>query len=64
MRGVTGTLRVSRESIFSGLNNLAVYTLVDVPFSTCFGFTEAEGIRWKKVRVRGGEAEPVQDTPD
>jgi len=39
---VTGVLRVSRESIFSGLNNLAVHTLLQKSFSTCFGFTEAE----------------------
>jgi Predicted AAA-ATPase/PD-(D/E)XK nuclease superfamily len=39
---VTGVLRVSRESIFSGLNNLAVHTLLQRSFSTCFGFTESE----------------------
>lgn len=39
---LTGILRVARESIFSGLNNLAVYTLLDRELSTCFGFTEAE----------------------
>jgi hypothetical protein len=39
---LTGILRVARESIFSGLNNLAVYTLLRHDFATCFGFTEAE----------------------
>lgn len=39
---LTGILRVSKESIFSGLNNLGVYTLLDGNFSTCFGFTETE----------------------
>lgn len=39
---VTGILRVARESIFSGLNNLKVFTLLDEPFSTHFGFTQAE----------------------
>jgi hypothetical protein len=39
---VTGVLRVSRESIFSGLNNLAVHTLLQKSFSTCFGFTQSE----------------------
>ncbi|AGP38879.1 hypothetical protein BE04_02785 [Sorangium cellulosum] len=39
---VTGILRIARESIFSGLNNLAVYTLLQKTFSTCFGFTEPE----------------------
>jgi hypothetical protein len=39
---LTGILRVARESVFSGLNNLAVYTLLRQAYSTCFGFTEAE----------------------
>ncbi|KYG02877.1 hypothetical protein BE21_04920 [Sorangium cellulosum] len=39
---VTGILRIARESIFSGLNNLAVYTLLQKTFSTCFGFTDPE----------------------
>ena len=39
---VTGILRIARESVFSGLNNLGVYTLLDTAFSTSFGFTEPE----------------------
>lgn len=39
---VTGILRLARESIFSGLNNLGVYTLVREEFSSCFGFSEDE----------------------
>jgi hypothetical protein len=39
---LTGILRVARESIFSGLNNAAVYTLLRPEMSTCFGFTEPE----------------------
>lgn len=39
---LTGILRVAKESIFSGLNNLAVYTLLDEDLNTCFGFTEGE----------------------
>jgi len=39
---VTGILRVARESIFSGLNNLAVYSLLRPEYATAFGFTEAE----------------------
>ncbi len=39
-RGViTGILRVSRESIFSGLNNIATYSIVDYEYSNKFGFT-------------------------
>ena len=36
---ITGILRVSRESIFSGLNNLATYSIVDYEYSNKFGFT-------------------------
>jgi len=39
---LTGILRVSRESIFSDLNNLVVHTLLDTDFSDQFGFTGAE----------------------
>jgi hypothetical protein len=42
-RGViTGILRIARESIFSGLNNLGVFTLLETQFATAFGFTEPE----------------------
>jgi len=36
---ITGILRVSRESIFSGLNNIATYTILDERYSNRFGFT-------------------------
>jgi len=39
---VTGILRVAKESLFSDLNNLGVYTLLATPYSTCCGFTEPE----------------------
>jgi hypothetical protein len=39
---LTGCLRVSKESIFTGLNNLNVYPVTDNAFSEYFGFTEAE----------------------
>ena len=39
---ITGILRVAKESIFSGLNNLGVYTLLSSKFSASFGFTESE----------------------
>jgi hypothetical protein len=42
-RGVlTGILRVAKESMFSGLNNLQVYSLLRDAYATCFGFTEGE----------------------
>ncbi len=39
---LTGILRVAKESIFSGLNNLGVYTLLAEEFNSAFGFTEQE----------------------
>ena len=40
---VTGILRIAKESIFSGLNNLDVWsTLIPGPFADKFGFTEDE----------------------
>ncbi len=39
---LTGIMRVAKESIFSGLNNLAVFTLLRSEFSTGFGLTESE----------------------
>ncbi|MBR3328779.1 MAG: AAA family ATPase [Atopobiaceae bacterium] len=39
---ITGVTRVSRESIFSDLNNLVVATVSTPLYQTCFGFTQAE----------------------
>jgi hypothetical protein len=39
---LTGIMRVARESIFSGLNNPGVYTLLAEEFDDKFGFTEEE----------------------
>ncbi|MDR0909239.1 MAG: ATP-binding protein [Spirochaetaceae bacterium] len=39
---VTGCLRISKESIFTGLNNLEVNTILDNGFSRYFGITEDE----------------------
>ena len=39
---LTGVYRVAKEDIFSGLNNLVVYTILDDFYSPYFGFTEEE----------------------
>ena len=39
---MTGVLRVAKEGMLSGLNNLKVYTVFDEPFSEYFGFTADE----------------------
>ena len=39
---LTGCLRISKESIFTGLNNFKVYTVKDVRYKEYFGFTDEE----------------------
>lgn len=39
---LTGCLRISKESIFTGLNNFKVYTVKDVRYKEYFGFTNTE----------------------
>ena len=39
---LTGCLRISKESIFTGLNNLKVRSVTDVRFDEYFGFTDTE----------------------
>lgn len=39
---MTGITRVSKESIFSDLNNLKVVTTTSEEYATCFGFTQEE----------------------
>lgn len=39
---LTGILRVTKESIFSGMNNLAIYSVLDSKYSKYFGFTSEE----------------------
>jgi hypothetical protein len=37
---LTGCLRISKESIFTGLNNFRIHTITDVEYDEYFGFTE------------------------
>jgi Predicted AAA-ATPase/PD-(D/E)XK nuclease superfamily len=39
---LTGILRVSKESLFSGLNNIKVYSVLNPRYGGFFGFTESE----------------------
>ncbi len=39
---LTGCLRISKESIFTGMNNLSVYSITDEWFDEFFGFTDRE----------------------
>ena len=42
---ITGCLRISKESIFTGLNHLNIISVLDRKYSEHFGFTEQEVIR-------------------
>lgn len=39
---LTDCLKIAQESIFTGLNNIAVKTITDMDYDECFGFTNAE----------------------
>ena len=39
---ITGCLRISKESIFTGLNHLKIISILDQQYSEHFGFTESE----------------------
>ncbi len=53
---LTGVLRVSKESLFSGLNNVRVYSVLSEHFCDKFGFTQAEVetlVESQKKRLQG-----------
>ena len=59
-RGVlTGILRVAKESVFSGLNNPGVHTVLSRKFSDVFGFTEQEVRQFLEDRGMGDRYEDV-----
>ena len=39
---LTGCLRISKESIFTGFNNFEVLSVLNVPYDESFGFTDNE----------------------
>lgn len=57
---MTGITRVSKESLFSDLNNLRVVTLTSEAYSTCFGFTEKEVFAALDSYGMSGEKEKVK----
>lgn len=60
-RGImTGITRVSKESIFSDLNNLEVVTTTSNKYATAFGFTEEEVFTALEERGLGAEKEEVK----
>lgn len=57
---MTGITRVSKESVFSDLNNLKVVTTTSDEYATAFGFTEEEVFAAMEECGRGGEKEKVK----
>jgi len=57
---MTGITRVSKESIFSDLNNLKVVTATSDEYATSFGFTEQEVFAALEECGRGAEKEQVK----
>ena len=39
---LTGVMRIAKDSLFSGLNNLVVDTILSEDYADCFGFTQSE----------------------
>lgn len=58
---LTGCLRVTKESIFTGMNNLKVLSITDVRFDEYFGFTDRE---IKEMLEYYGLAEAYSDVKD
>ena len=57
---MTGITRVSKESIFSDLNNLNVVTTTSKEYEDCFGFTEEEVYNALEVYNMADEKEKVK----
>ena len=61
---ITGCLRISRESIFTGLNNLEVYSIMSPFYSDYFGFTQDEVSEILHYYELNGKLDEVRDWYD
>lgn len=57
---LTGCLRISKESIFTGLNNLSVCSIMNNGYSKYFGFTEDEVIKMLDYYGKAGELSEIK----
>ncbi len=64
MAVVTGCLRVSKESIFTGLNNLKVVSVLDGGYAEYFGFTQKEVESFLEAYGLAGRADEVKEWYD
>lgn len=61
---LTGILRVSKENLFSGLNNIVVNTVLDEKYSEYFGFTEDEVKRMAEYYGKSDKLEEIAEWYD
>lgn len=57
---MTGITRISKESMFSDLNNLNVVTTTNDEYATCFGFTQSEVLKALKEAGLSGKKDEVK----
>ena len=61
---ITGCLRIAKESIFTGTNNFASYSVLDEDFSGYFGFSEEEVEKMLSVAHREDKAAVIKEWYD
>ena len=61
---MTGCMRISKESIFTGLNNLKVLSITDERYDECFGFTDTEVREMLKYYETEGHYEEIKSWYD
>lgn len=61
---ITGCLRIAKESIFTGTNNFASYSVLDEEFSEYFGFTDEEVGRLLEAADRKEQESTVKEWYD
>ena len=61
---ITGCLRIAKESIFTGTNNFASYSVLDKSFSKYFGFTDEEVDRMLEAADRTGRKDTIREWYD
>jgi len=61
---VTGCLRISKESIFTGVNNFACYSVTSRKFSRYFGFTEEEVLQMLDAFGMSGKMDLIREWYD
>lgn len=61
---ITGITRISKESVFSGMNNLEVVTAASEAYAECFGFSEREVFAVLDAVGLGGEKQKVKEWYD